>query len=379
MKTIVVVALALAALVGSGCSVLKSKQPETVAPSATVSRNVVPAAASPAVVKKSVSAKEPSTYASLQPFKKFEKGTGHGMARVYKPRTKAQLIALLKDEKLAKKEMRVSCEVLVRQMVEAHPGLPFENCEGAATELASNDYQVIACKDEMSLKASWLTVTDPKGSSFGVWHRKCLPKEKVLAYKGRVLVSMMCLNVAIPLAVSHPLPAVTKSTAVFTTSACPKGKSIFAFAFSLSAMPNDLRERIKDQIAAANARNSQEGESLRAYQTEAVSRTYGKRLLAEVPLFPMTANSVVRYVDRGTGTEVLRFQNIGILEMANGKGVFKFADDPLAHEAVSFVWPSTSGLVSPTLSGPDEDLGREIRIFPYEWVECKLFMSLIVP
>ena len=148
----------------------------------------------------------PRAFASLQPFKKFHRGEGEGVAFAYHSRTKEQLIRILRDPRVGKREMRVACDVLVRQMVEAHPGLPFEGCEGAATAIASDDYQVVACRNDMFRKANWLTVTNAKGTAWGVWHRSCLPRERVLVYKGEPLLSTMCLNVAIPAVISPPSP-----------------------------------------------------------------------------------------------------------------------------------------------------------------------------
>lgn len=208
MRTIVaVLALAIAALVG--CSTMM-KQP---VPSAAPVASIAPVATVQAIKSEPVRAlpqasrpaKEPSAYSSLQPFKKFKKGEGEGVAIEYKSRTKAQFIALLRDKKLAKQEMRVSCETLVRQMAEVH-NLPFEGCEGAAAAIASDDYQVVACKDEMFQRDNWLTVTNPKATEWGAWHRKCLPGERVLAYKGISLISVLCLNVAIPVT-QAPSPA----------------------------------------------------------------------------------------------------------------------------------------------------------------------------
>lgn len=146
----------------------------------------------------------PSSFSSLQPFKSFPKGAGEGMAYEYKPRTKAQFAALLRDKKLAKKEMRATCDILVRQMAEGHKTLPFEGCEGTAAAIEhDDDFFVVACRNEMFQRDSWLTVTNESGSAFGVWHRACLPNERVLVYKGQPLISLTCLNVAIPV-VSPP-------------------------------------------------------------------------------------------------------------------------------------------------------------------------------
>lgn len=141
----------------------------------------------------------PKSFQSLQPFKSFPKGEGEGVAYRYDSRNKAQFVALLRDKNLAKREMRVSCDVLVRQMMEGHKTLPFEGCEGTAAAIENNgDFTVVACRDEMFQRENWLAVTNENGSAFGIWHRQCLSNEQVLTYKGQPLISLTCLNAAIP-------------------------------------------------------------------------------------------------------------------------------------------------------------------------------------
>lgn len=216
MKNIVVVlALAIAASLLVGCGGLPNRGEQTQVSSPSSVVQPPPPAASQAVqpvqrlVAKAIVAAQPpvvrtgpaspNSFASLQPFKQFAKGAGEGIAHEYKPRTKAQFVALLRNKQLAKKEMRVTCDVLVRQMMEAHPGLPFEGCEGAAAAIENdNDFTVAVCRNEMFQRKNFLTVTNEKGSAFGIWHRKCLQNEQVLVYKGQPLISLTCLNVAIP-------------------------------------------------------------------------------------------------------------------------------------------------------------------------------------
>lgn len=150
----------------------------------------------------------PSSYQSLQPFRRFAKGEGEGYAYDYRPRTKAQFVALLRDPQLAKKEMRVTCDVLVRQMMEGRKSLPFEGCEGAAAAIERDgNYQVVACRDEMFQRDNYLAVTNANATSFGVWHRECISGEQVLVYKGEPLISLTCLNPAVPVAPLVATPA----------------------------------------------------------------------------------------------------------------------------------------------------------------------------
>src|SRR3989344_1563090 len=132
MKNIVAVLLALAIAALAGCGSMAQKANPSVStsvqqPTQSVAKPVVDedkqatvvptstASVAPAMVHVS-----PSSFSSLQPFKQFAKGAGHGMARVYRPRTKAEFVALMRNSK----QLRVSCEQLVRQMAEIHT-LPF--------------------------------------------------------------------------------------------------------------------------------------------------------------------------------------------------------------------------------------------------------------
>lgn len=192
-----------------------------------------------------------SAFKSLQPFKQFARGAGEGVAYQYKPRTKAQFIALLRDKHLAKREMRVACNVLVRQMTEGHKALPFEGCEGAAAVIERDEFAVVACRDEMFQRDNWLAVTNKNGSAWGAWHRTCLPNEKVLVYKNEPLISLTCLNVAIP--VAAPKPATSPVTAAtpgcvevhFTTKPVDSFVRIPIFASSDPGIAKDACTGVK--------------------------------------------------------------------------------------------------------------------------------------
>jgi hypothetical protein len=156
---------------------------------------------------------------STQPFQQFKRGAGEGYAFKYRPRSKEDVVKMLRDPK-AQKEMRVPCKVWVTQIAEAHK-LPFEGCEGAAAVIEKDsDYKVEKCNDAMFQK-NWLLVTNEKGDKFGAWHRKCYPGEKVLTYKGQPISSTECMNPVIPItpvAVSKPVqpPAPAPSACVAT-------------------------------------------------------------------------------------------------------------------------------------------------------------------
>jgi hypothetical protein len=207
---------------------------------------------------------EPSSLKSLQPFQKFAAGEGVGVATEYSPRSKEQFVTLLRDKARAQKEMRVSCEVLVRQMVEAHPGLPFEGCEGAAAAIEhDNSFAVIACQDDMFVK-NYLTVTNPKATSWGVWHRKCLPREQVLVYKGQPLVSTMCLNVVVPPAV---LPLQSKLAVASLEGACPE-------VFTLKV---NVWQRAALSLPGVEETHAKEERGTKMFSDAKVSRKHGKQ------------------------------------------------------------------------------------------------------
>ncbi len=269
--------------------------------------------------------------------------------------------------------MRVTCDVLVRQMMEAHTGLPFEGCEGTAAAIErDSDFAVVACRDEMFQKDNFLAVTNEQGSTWGIWHRKCLPNEKVLAYKNQPLISLTCLNVAIP--VSVPVAPAAKPVVPpppVVTVKCPQGYAIVANAWSLQALPEDLRREAEEHVTSANARETENATRIDAYQTDAVSRTIGRRLREQVRTrAAITADIAVRYVD---SDRELATQNVGVLRMVNGVGTFRFAEDP-RQRIVGTSWPGN--FVSPTISGGE----RRLRLFPYEWQDwCTMNIHGLVP
>ncbi len=143
-----------------------------------------------------------SQLASFQPYTQFASGAGEGYANRYRERTKEEFVSILRDPGAAVGEMRVSCEVLVRQMTEAHPDLelPYEGCEGAAAHIESNpDYAVIDCSARYVL-----AVTNETGTEFGTWSRDCYQGEKILTYKGKAILSLTCLNPIMDSAVTRP-------------------------------------------------------------------------------------------------------------------------------------------------------------------------------
>jgi len=318
----------------------------------------------------------PSAFKSLQPFERFAKGAGEGVAYEYKARTKAQFVTLLRDKKLAQKEMRVTCDVLVRQMVEAHPGLPFEGCEGAAAAIEHDDsFAVVPCRDEMFQKEHWLAVTNEDGSAWGVWHRKCLKNEQVLVYKNQTLISLRCLNVAIAIP-SVPIPPAvlvppSKPIIPIVTGACPNGYTLVANAWELKSLPDGIRKNAERLIAAAESRDSRNATNAEAYKPDDVSRTLGGQLRREVKIrAPLNADIRVQLRDPQTLKVV---EELGTLHLVDGIGSIQ-----LTYEQhlllVEMLWPGR--FRSPVVSGA----ARRLWLFPYEWKDwCEMNVHGIVP
>lgn len=159
--------------------------------------------------------------------------------------------------------------------------------------------------------------------------------------------------------------------------ACPDGWSLTANAWSLKTIKTistELGEKVEAMIAAAKVRASMNATRFESYQTDALSRTFGKRLREEVKTrASVTADIAVRYVDIDPQTKkVSSIRDIGVLHVVSGEGTFPFTDDPRQH-VVRTVWPAD--FLSPTVSGGVPLL----QIFDYEWTVCGLNMSGVLP
>lgn len=157
---------------------------------------------------------------------------------------------------------------------------------------------------------------------------------------------------------------------------CPNGRTLTANAWSLKALPEELRKKAEGHIDMANARESAGGQNLGAYQTDALSRTLGKRLREEVKTRALVVTDIiVGYVDINPRTKQVVTRDIGTLQMVGGIGTFRFSDDPRTHTAVEVAWPTTE-FVSPTISGGF----RRLRVFPNEWgTWCSTNVHGLVP
>ena len=314
-----------------------------------------------------------SKLVEFQPSRKFN-NDGHGYARHYKPRTKAQFVALLRDPVLARREMRVSCDVLIKQMKATRPYLPFEGCEGAAAAIENDDrYKVVPCRDEMFTRDNSLAITTANGSAFGSWHRTCLKGETVLEYEDKVigkdqLGSTMCLNPSIPKR-SRLIITTATSPDLFTASACPAGYSLAAHTWSLGLLKMsrpDLYERAKVLIDAANIRPTKQATDIKAYATDAFSRTLGGPIRRSgVPHADVIDTIIVNFLDPST---MKKNAVAGKIDQQHGVGTVYFSQDPRRF-ITELIFPQH--YESPADSGGM----RRLRIFPREWEACKLNAS----
>ncbi len=339
---------------------------------------------------------DPSKFTSLQPFKKFGAGEGYGIAHEYVSRNKAQFVALLRDP-AQRKLLRISCDRLVQQLVEANPDLhlPFEGCPGALAEIERNPkYVVEACRDEMVLKESWVVVTDAAGSSMGVWQRRCLKDEHLLVYKDkeknvdRPLASTMCGNalfrvkwvvtptLATPVAQAAPAATVEAKPAVAAAAPapapapaaakCPNGYEVALNGWDPNDFSPGLHRAYEVLLKAAEVRDSNDARDLEAYKPSAVSRTLGWPFRHEVKKRAAVSSIVqVRLLDPKT----MAVESLAAVQLRSGEASVVFSDSD-HNKVIETVWPDDE-YASPAKSGGE----RRLRLFPEEWGKwCKMYV-----
>lgn len=159
-------------------------------------------------------------------------------------------------------------------------------------------------------------------------------------------------------------PTVSLLTA---TSTCPNGRTLKANAWSLKALPEELRKKAEGHIAAANSR----GASPDAYKADAVSRTLGGQLRREAKVrMPITADIRVVFRDPKTAAVV---QDGSILRLADGVGSMTISGGQLGM-IIETIWPKE--FVSPTVSGD----AHRLWFFPEEWKNyCAMNIHGLVP
>ena len=161
-----------------------------------------------------------------------------------------------------------------------------------------------------------------------------------------------------------PVPTVPL---VSITSNCPNGRTLTANAWSLKALPEELRKKAEGHIAAANSR----GAGPDAYKADAVSRTLGGQLRREVKVrTPVTTDIRVAFRNPQTLAVV---QDSGVLHIADGVGNMTISGDQLGM-IIETIWPKE--FVSPTVSGD----AHRLWFFPEEWKSfCSMNIHGLVP
>lgn len=174
------------------------------------------------------------------------------------------------------------------------------------------------------------------------------------------------------------LLAPTQSTAMGSLDACPNGWRLYAYTYSLPALPEDMQRKVREMIFAAAARDTQNASRDEAYQGDAVSRNLGaalRRLGLADDLLPEGAKAGVRF----TAEVDLKLSYLdpakafGVLHVKGGKGNATLPGDP-RRSAIDVIFPDR--FVSPLESGG----ARRIRVLPDEWgTGCARYVSGIVP
>ncbi len=351
MRTFTVLAIAVGLLAGCVADRKSERAPQSV--------SVAPTGQSQPIMQAPVSSVreyplEVSQFTSFQPFFTPSKGAGQGYAYEYYNRTKVQLIALLRSPQLMKKQSRVSCERLVQQLVQVHAALnlPFEGCEGAADALRSDDFRVELCRDEMFERDNRISLTNARSTQFGVWHRQCLREgdkivEQVLTYKGKVLMSMRCLNVAVPLTERR-----TATLALpVTIGHCPTGFRLKLNAWAEESLSADQLRRADSLIAAATNRPT-----LSSPQPD-FSNVLGGTLRTQVKVQASVNDEVlVQYLPVAGESETFSHKAV----LSNGLAEILLPGDPRSR-IIKTVWPTRYR--SPTVFQGE----RQLLLFGQEW------------
>ncbi|MDE1943972.1 MAG: hypothetical protein KGI78_00530 [Patescibacteria group bacterium] len=266
-------------------------------------------------------------------------------------------MGLLRSPAEFSRQMRVSCSIWVRQVAEAHPGTPWESCEGAAAALERGGYASVACTDQM-LAQNWLAVTDAEGHAFGVWHRRCLPGEQLLVQGDQLLASLLCINPGVP-AGAPPAPPPMMPVA---TGGCPAVDilKINIWGHEALALPGVERTDANEQLAnrfdvynrIAHVSYDNGAQFRQAYAAGQIGRSRQPHMMQLS--FIMTSQA------HGGAPDILREQIVGVVPVT---GLYEWR----IPAAVRRVWdaervvPVNSDVSSPPASG--QTGYHELRFF----------------
>ncbi|HCR52356.1 TPA: hypothetical protein DIV48_01755 [Candidatus Kaiserbacteria bacterium] len=193
-------------------------------------------------------------------------------------------------------------------------------------------------------------------------------------------IPKVCQNIYGKKALSRIVSAPAAAPKPYVTSECPQGWTYRTLIYSLSSpkMTDTLRAAVKAQIDAAKKRIT-DGSSLNLYLTDALSRTLGTRLWDEMrtDTAKIDGDIVLSYLNEDFASGKLQPQPLGVIHLKNGKGIFRFAEDPRSHSGIDTVWPDE--VLSPLPSGVGNDVRPRIRFHKSEILTCKFFSVGIAP
>lgn len=148
-----------------------------------------------------------------------------------------------------------------------------------------------------------------------------------------------------------PTPSVTRG--------CPKGIVLFANAWTMESMPDDLRKQAEALISAATLRDSQNASNPEAYKPDALSRTMGDELILVVKVRAPVGVSIRAQLLDPVTTQVV--EDLGEFRLTDG--IAKIYLKPEQRlKIVQTIWPAWFD--SPTVSGGE----RRLWLFPNEWM-----------
>jgi hypothetical protein len=139
---------------------------------------------------------------------------------------------------------------------------------------------------------------------------------------------------------------------------CPNGYLLVANAWSLSTMPQGLRDTAMKLVNEAEDRESENASKRDAYKPSAFSRKLGGPLRHEVKTRADVSTRITVNLRDPLSFKVV--QTLGAMEMVNGIGKMSLTKDQVTM-VVETIWPN--GFVSPAISGGE----RRVELFFPEW------------
>ncbi|MGD0328246.1 MAG: hypothetical protein ABSB00_00855 [Minisyncoccia bacterium] len=209
------------------------------------------------------------------------------------------------------------------------------------------------------------------------WHRAFLKGESVWAdpNTGEFILAGDCGNVigAAPTRPQTPLPprliapppspplTTPPPTPAMPTSGCPKGRVLFANAWTMESIyyaSEKLGKRVETLIVRAAARDSKNASDPSAYKADDVSGSLGDEIIRVVNVrAPLNADIGVQLLDP---TTLAVIEDLGNFRLVDGIATIPLSEIQLTR-VEQIIWPSWFS--SPTMSGGS----RRILVFPEAW------------